>query len=93
MHQQTLSTGGHKSEPSSISQLALLTENQLGTYLRPVYLAGSYQDYQAVLWARAESHKALTPSFVEIATLLNLPEKDAQDQTLIANAMIDNLAA
>ena len=45
------------------------------------------QDYQAVLWARAESHKTLTSSFVEIATLLDLPQKDEQDQTLTVNAV------
>ena len=45
------------------------------------------QDYQALLWARAESRETLTSSFVEIAALLNLPEKDAQDQTLTVKAV------
>jgi len=45
------------------------------------------QDYQSVLWARAESRETLTSSFVEIATLLHLPEKNAQDQTLTVNAV------
>ena len=47
------------------------------------------QEYQAVLWAHAESHEALTSSFVEIASTkhLNLPQKDEQDQTLIVNAV------
>src|SRR5437879_3327786 len=45
------------------------------------------QNYQAVLWARAESHEALTSSFVEIATLLDLPQKDEQDQTIIVQAV------
>ena len=46
-----------------------------------------HEDYQAVLWARAESHEALTSSFVEIATLLDLPQKDEQDQTIIVQAV------
>ena len=44
-------------------------------------------DYQSVLWARAESSEALTSSFVEIAVLLDLPAKDAQDQTLTVQAV------
>src|SRR4051794_38147381 len=44
-------------------------------------------EYQAVLWARAESHEALTSSFVEIAALLDLPQKDEQDQTMIVQAV------
>ena len=44
-------------------------------------------EYQAVLWARAESHEALTSSFVEIATLLDLPQKDEQDQTMTVQAV------
>src|SRR5271170_493812 len=45
------------------------------------------QEYQAVLWARAESHETLTSSFVEIAALLELPQKDEQDQTLTVQAV------
>jgi len=46
-------------------------------------------EYQVVLWARAESHEALTSSFVEIASTryLNLPQKDEKDQTLIVDAV------
>ena len=44
-------------------------------------------DYQSVLWARAESHEALTSSFVEIARLLDLPQKDEQDQTITVQAV------
>src|SRR5262249_34588697 len=38
------------------------------------------QDYRIVLWANAGSRKALITDFAAIAGLLNLPEKDAQDQ-------------
>jgi tetratricopeptide (TPR) repeat protein len=44
-------------------------------------------EYQAILWARAESHEALTSSFVEIAGLLELPQKDEQDQTITVQAV------
>jgi hypothetical protein len=35
--------------------------------------------YRAVLWARADSRSTLTTDFAAIATLLDLPEKDARD--------------
>src|SRR5215813_6385065 len=44
-------------------------------------------EYQAVLWARAESNEALTSSFVEIARLLDLRQKDEQDQMIIVQAV------
>jgi len=37
-------------------------------------------DYKAVLWAKADLREALVLDLVAIANLLNLPEKDAQDQ-------------
>ncbi|MDJ0707627.1 MAG: toll/interleukin-1 receptor domain-containing protein [Leptolyngbyaceae cyanobacterium MO_188.B28] len=37
------------------------------------------QDYQAVLWVRAETDQELRTGFIETARLLNLPQKDAQD--------------
>ncbi len=39
-------------------------------------------NYQAVFWTNADSQKALETGFVAIAALLNLPEKDAQDQSI-----------
>jgi tetratricopeptide (TPR) repeat protein len=38
------------------------------------------EDYQAVFWVRAATELDLRTGFVEIARVLNLPEKDAQDQ-------------
>jgi tetratricopeptide (TPR) repeat protein len=40
-----------------------------------------------VLWARAQSVEALTSSFAEIAHLLDLLEKDAQEQAIITQAV------
>lgn len=44
-------------------------------------------EYQAVLWAHAESHETLTSSFIEIARLLDFPQKNEQDQTIIVQAV------
>jgi tetratricopeptide (TPR) repeat protein len=50
-------------------------------------------DYKAVFWVRADSHLALSTGFVEIARLLNLPEKDAQspdDAVRAVNGWLEN---
>jgi len=47
-----------------------------------------HADYQAVLWARADSHKTLTAEFVRIASILQLPEQNAQDQRRIVEAVM-----
>lgn len=44
-------------------------------------------DYQAIFWVRADSQLALSTGFVEIARLLNLPEKDAQNPDDAARAV------
>jgi tetratricopeptide (TPR) repeat protein len=57
------------------------------TQLAVEYAYRFHQDYQAVLWAHAESTESLISSYTEIATLLNLPVKDAQEQTVILEAV------
>lgn len=53
-----------------------------------VECAYRHQDeYQYVLWARAESADVLTSSFTEIAHLLKLPEKEAQEQAVTIQAV------
>lgn len=50
-------------------------------------------DYKYVFWVRADSHLELSTGFVEIARLLDLPEKDAQspDDTVRAvNQWLEN---
>ncbi len=44
-------------------------------------------DYQAIFWATANSSETLVSDFVVIATLLNLPEKDAPDRNLTIHAV------
>ena len=56
------------------------------TQLAVEYAYRYHQDYQAVLWAHAESVEVLTSSYTEMATLLNLPVKDSQEQAIIIQA-------
>jgi tetratricopeptide (TPR) repeat protein len=46
-----------------------------------------HNDYQAVLWARAETRQLLILDFVAVAGLLNLSEKDIQDQNKVVEAV------
>jgi len=64
------------SQPQAISGLGGIGKTQLA--LEYAYRYRS--DYQVVLWARAESTEALVSSYVAIASLLRLPEHDAQGQ-------------
>ena len=57
------------------------------TQLAVEYTYRFHQDYQAVLWAHAESPETLISSYTEIATLLNLPVKDTQEQKVIIQAV------
>jgi tetratricopeptide (TPR) repeat protein len=71
------------SQPQAITGLGGIGKTQIAVE----YAYRFHQDYQVVLWARAESTEALTSSFITIATLLNLPEHEAQDQTITVQAV------
>ena len=45
------------------------------------------QDYQAVLWARAESSEAVISFYIAIASLLGLPEREAKEQKITVQAV------
>ena len=45
------------------------------------------QNYQVVLWGNAHSRETLVTDFVSMAGLLNLPEKNAQDQGQAVDAV------
>jgi tetratricopeptide (TPR) repeat protein len=45
-------------------------------------------NYKATFWVRADSHLSLSTGFVEIARLLELPEKDAQNPDDTARAVL-----
>lgn len=44
-------------------------------------------DYRAVLWVVAQSRESLISDFVAIASLLELPERNIQDQNLVVSAV------
>ncbi len=44
-------------------------------------------DYRAVLWVRADTHENLTSSYLALAALLNLPEKDEQESAIVIAAV------
>ncbi len=78
--QAALTSGGTAAlaQPQAISGLGGIGKTQTA-----VEYAYRHQDeYQAVLWVRADAREALVSGFVALADLLNLPEKDSQDQNL-----------
>jgi tetratricopeptide (TPR) repeat protein len=69
--------------PQAISGLGGVGKTQ--TALEYAYR--SHSRYQAVLWANASSKTTLLADVMAIATLLNLPEKEATDQQLTLHAV------
>jgi tetratricopeptide (TPR) repeat protein len=71
------------SQPQAISGLGGIGKTQLALE----YAYRYHQDYQIVLWARAESTEALIASYMTIASLLRLPEREAQEQDITVQAV------
>jgi hypothetical protein len=71
------------SQPQAISGLGGIGKTQLALE----YAYRYRQEYQAVLWARAETMEALNASYTEVANVLNLPQRDAQEQEVIVQAV------
>ncbi len=69
--------------PQAISGLGGIGKTQIAIE----YAYRYHQDYQAVLWARAETREDLIASYSVIATLLNLPEQQAGDQEITIAAV------
>jgi tetratricopeptide (TPR) repeat protein len=70
-------------QPQAISGLGGIGKTQIALE----YAYRHRDKYQAVLWVQADSQESLTTGFIALATLLNLPEKDTQDQTIIVESV------
>ncbi len=80
LHHQFQTT---QSQPQAISGLGGVGKTQLAVE----YAYRYHHEYQAVLWARAETMEALNASYIDIAKMLNLPQKYAQEQESIIQAV------
>jgi tetratricopeptide (TPR) repeat protein len=70
-------------QPHALSGLGGIGKTQLALE----YAYRHRQDYHAVLWGPADTREALISTFVTIASLLDLPEKDEKDQMVIVEAV------
>ena len=77
------------SHPQGISGLGGIGKTQ--TALEYAYRYRT--EYAAVFWIRADSITALTSSLVELAHVLELPERNEQDQDIVVQAVLRWLRA
>lgn len=77
------------SQPQAISGLGGVGKTQLAIE----YAYRYRQEYQIVLWVRANAAEALNASYAKIATLLRLPQRNEQKQEVIVQAVKDWLKA
>jgi tetratricopeptide (TPR) repeat protein len=70
-------------QPQAINGLGGIGKTQLALE----YAYRYHSDYQVVLWAHAESVETLISSYIIIAGLLRLPEREAREQDLTVQAV------
>ena len=79
---------GQATAPSQAQAIAISGLGGIGkTQLALEYAYRYYQDYQAVLWARAESTETMISSYVALARLLRLPEREEKEQEVTVQAV------
>ena len=71
------------SQPQAVSGLGGIGKTQIALE----YAYRYYQDYDAVLWTRADTQEALISGFVAFAALLELPQQEERDQLKIVQAV------
>src|SRR5450755_2730787 len=84
-----LATTLHTDQPTALSQpQAISGLGGIGkTQLALEYAYQHRQEYQAVLWAQADTRENLISSYLTIAALLNLPEKSEQESARVIAAV------
>jgi tetratricopeptide (TPR) repeat protein len=73
------------SQPQAVSGLGGIGKTQISLE----YAYRYYQEYEAVLWTRADTKEALISGFVVFAALLHLPQQEERDQLKIVQAVKD----
>src|SRR5215472_16004227 len=72
------------SHPQGISGLGGIGKTQTALEYAHRYRSG----YSAVFWVRADSITSLTSSLVELAHVLQLPERNEKDQEIVVQAVL-----
>jgi tetratricopeptide (TPR) repeat protein len=73
------------SQPQAVSGLGGVGKTQIALE----YAYRYYQEYEAVLWTRADTREALISGFVVFAALLQLPHQAERDQLKLVQAVKD----
>ena len=86
---QTLHQQLHQDRAVALSQIQAISGlGGIGKTQTAVEYAYRYRaDYDAIFWVRADTELELSSGFVEIAQLLNLPQKDAPKQDDVVQAV------